>query len=132
MKKYDKSIFMMDAEELYNFFADLDVVYDKMSRIYRVMHGNYDYKCMRFSLLELYSTCNQLFIEDIVFNEIRIYYDMLDVYRIVRDKKLSFKILKLAFDNRIDTVSSYRNTRGYRADEKVDYFVNIFAKIQEL
>ena len=60
MKKYDKIIFMMDAEELYNFFADLDVVYDKMSRIGRVIHGNYDYKYMRFSLLELYSMCKEI------------------------------------------------------------------------
>lgn len=132
MKKYDKSIFMMNAEELYAFFEDLDKVYEKMNCIYRKMFGDYNYKCMRFSLLELYSTCNQLFIEDIVFNNIRIYYDMLDVYRIVRDRGLSFKILKVAFGDRIDTVSSYRNTSNYRANEKVDYFVNIFAKIQEL
>lgn len=131
MKKFNTSIFMMDSVELYDFFTELDIVYDRFTTTSKKLHGTYNYKNMRLSLLELYSTCNHIFIEDLVFDDIEIYYNLLDAYRILKNMKCNIdprQVMKLLFDE-YDR-SKYIGVIKYNAHERIEYYCRFLANLE--
>lgn len=121
--KYDKSIFMMDCEELYNFFVDFHIVYQKLQKkLNKSITGQITYH----SLLELYSNCNDKFVEEMVLKYDYMYMDLHKAFIELENRECKgycIQILWMCFNDY--DITGYKYIKKYPASSIIDKYLQI-------
>lgn len=126
MKKYDKSIFMMNGEELYNFFVDLDTVFRRFKNTNcQVFSAKNNYHYITYALLELYSACSDTFIKDLILSHQELIYNLYDAFVRLQSYKCKGYYIRIMWLLYNDYGSERYKSQYWEPKYRIDHFVNL-------
>lgn len=126
MKKYDKSIFTMNAEELYNFFVDLDTVFRKFKNTNcKVFSAKNDYHYITYALLELYSTCSDTFIKNLILSHQELIYNLYNAFVRLQSYKCEGHYIHIMWLLYNDYGSERYKSQYWEPKYRIDHFIDL-------